>query len=999
MNKTLEVVDAIKNGDERRIEFFLKKLSTDLKQYDLNIELYELRDMFLDSVNNFDSNQSKAFYYTILKEIKDNLRKKYSIEVIGNKLFNDAEMVILNYYLKDINGAYYSSEDIAKKLGIPIINVIKASDRLKTLYKRNKYEIENIFNNTDRLYLEVIKKQDVPKIKIIPTITEEELEYLGLYTGQINDICLDIKEIAEKFNVTETNVNFKLRKIFELLKSKKNLNIVLERYPSIMPFLKIKSKSLELEFQDDKPKKKRKTSRSKIENAVKFLKYFYQRDENGYYRTIEELAKLFDIKEGSVSATKYNILKLFNEDIVFKTQILALYPNFEYDLEIYENWKKNKNQYDKYEEMSSEYAYLFKLIYKKDENGKYSTIKSIADKLGVDEVLLYRRNRDLLNILDRNPILRELLLQKYPTLLIDKRDYDVKVTAREKRSEHSIESRDFRIENYVEFLKLFYKRNNEGHYNNRKEIANKLFMSVEYVYTKHRLILDAFDNDEDIRKEILIRYPEFIDDRTNYKLSKSLYKNKELRSTIKTRKKALEYSEFLKNIYSKKEDGRYYQVRELEDILDIDRTYICSKRRNILNAIDNNEQLKSFVIDAYPTFIQDRLDYEACESTKSKKSKKGIVKAREDKLSIEIAKYAMSKDENGNYRTAKDVCKKFGIREATILKKINYIADGLNNNDQNIINLVRFEYPEFLENKIEYDKLEQIETIVEDKFSFDIDRANNYIKFLRLLFNTKDDGTYHSNNEIARVFNIKSNGINVKKHQIFSAMGKDENLKNYIYKMYPELDTDINERKIYLENSRIRTDSSSLSKIEMIVSEELYKDVTREVLTSPALASKLHIKETSLSTIKSAALKKIKSNEELQKQYPTAESEKIIRKVSFKNNSVSVDEAEIYDIKDHVRAYDIPNNDIGNTKDNLLTGIKNLNNSIYKDYVELCTYEQKAILALRLGFFNNTIYGSKDIAELFNIKEDEVKLLTEQCLDFSYRKNIDKEKIKELKLN
>ena len=31
-------------------------------------------------------------------------------------------------------------------------------------------------------------------------------------------------------------------------------------------------------------------------------------------------------------------------------------------------WKKNKNKYEKYEEIATEYAYLFKMIYKKNEN-------------------------------------------------------------------------------------------------------------------------------------------------------------------------------------------------------------------------------------------------------------------------------------------------------------------------------------------------------------------------------------------------------------------------------------------------------------------------------------------------------------------------------------------------------------------------------------------------------------------------------------------------------
>ena len=311
MTKTLEVVEAIRNGDERRIEFFVQKLSNDLKQYDLNISVDELRNRFINSVNNFNGENANSFYFSILKEIKDDLKKEYSINIIGNKLFNEVEMTILNYYLNDIDGAYYSNDDIAKKLNIPVINVIKVADRIKSLYVTNRSEIKDIFSNTDRLYLEVSKKQVVPKIKITPIITEEELNYLGLYTGQINDICLDAKEIAEMFNSTEFMVNFKLKGIFELLKNKKNLKIVLNKYPSIMPFLKIKAKTLELDFLDDTTKKKNKTPNVSVEKAVKFLKYYYQKNDNGTYYTNEELAKLLNVKESYISTTRYNIFRLY----------------------------------------------------------------------------------------------------------------------------------------------------------------------------------------------------------------------------------------------------------------------------------------------------------------------------------------------------------------------------------------------------------------------------------------------------------------------------------------------------------------------------------------------------------------------------------------------------------------------------------------------------------------------------------------------------------------
>ena len=42
--------------------------------------------------------------------------------------------------------------------------------------------------------------------------------------------------------------------------------------------------------------------------------------------------------------------------------------------------------------------------------------------------------------------------------------------------------------------------------------------------------------------------------------------------------------------------------------------------------------------------------------------------------------------------------------------------------------------------------------------------------------------------------------------------------------------------------------------------------------------------------------------------------------------------------------------------------------------------EQKVILALRLGYFNDTSFSTKDVSDMFGIEEDKISSLTIECL-------------------
>lgn len=105
----------------------------------------------------------------------------------------------------------------------------------------------------------------------------------------------------------------------------------------------------------------------------------------------------------------------------------------------------------------------------------------------------------------------------------------------------------------------------------------------------------------------------------------------------------------------------------------------------------------------------------------------------------------------------------------------------------------------------------------------------------------------------------------------------------------------------------------------------------------------------------------------------------IIRDNFNPDNSINISHDELDNIKN-----------VKNTSDDLLLGIKRLEESIFKDYISTCTLKEKYILALRLGYYNKRSFSSSEVADIFSIDESEVISLTKECLNYS--KNLIEEK-------
>lgn len=72
---------------------------------------------------------------------------------------------------------------------------------------------------------------------------------MGYYIGEVDDICLDIHEIALKESKKDAEIEKKLKEIFKSLKQETTLQLVLKKYPNSEKMLQVKAKNFEIKLQ------------------------------------------------------------------------------------------------------------------------------------------------------------------------------------------------------------------------------------------------------------------------------------------------------------------------------------------------------------------------------------------------------------------------------------------------------------------------------------------------------------------------------------------------------------------------------------------------------------------------------------------------------------------------------------------------------------------------------------------------------------------------------
>ena len=776
-----------------------------------------------------------------------------------------------------------------------------------------------------------------------PTIKKEELRELAGYKT-LNSLLSAINRLKTKCNKNE------------LIKEK-----VLELYPD---FLKPKEKV-------KNPKKEKPLLSEKQEKILKELA------QNPNIKN-EELRKLVGYESLSGLASTISKLKIkCNKNKLIKEKALELYPDF---LKPKEKVKKQKKQKKESPLLSEKQETILKELAKNPEIRR----KTLA------KILDYKNTPSLnsaINFLTKkcqqNELVKEKVLELCPNFLTKEKPL------------------------LTEKQEIILKELAENPNISAEELRKKLkYQSISTLYSALYRIREKCQEDEKAKAKILELYPDFLKSKKNVEEPK---KEKPLLSE----KEEIILKELATTPTIKKEE-----LRELAGYKTLNS--LLSAINRLKNKCKQNELVKEKVLELYPDFLTLKENKTLSESEKSlllalQSSKTPLPSLQsiihnticKSKIKVDkkIASIKRKSEKSADFSQAvltiypkffeqEEYISQFSEQQLNLLLvlKDHYekpmtkqqIADTLNyKNKNNITSLwktikekvennekAKSEalaiHPKFLEHKISFVKKKRKATKTHKKETL----TEKQEKILTAL---KQKSKIQ---EIAEKLNYKSaNTVYATIYNIRKKCQESNTFKEEVLAIYPE----------FLIPKDKSLSETSLSEKEIQVLQGLYLITPPQTtyLSQKELATMFQCQQPIISKIKEQALKKIAEQkeiqEELQKTWPTFNQDKTIKEQYKSSRSVKMPGEDVEGIKSFIRQFDIPENEVEKTDNPILTGIKNLEESIFSTYASLCTEEQKAMLALRLGFINAPS-TTETVAKLFNVEQQEVITLTKNCL-------------------
>lgn len=296
MTSNKEIVELLKKGDPQRTKFFQDMLKKELKNSFLTEEEKDklIKETLTEAMDSYqDENTIFAFYLKrILKQKEKVIQKKETS--LGNQLFSKEEMLILNLYQDVTSYGYLDNHQIAAKLHLSLYRVKSVEKKLAQLLKRNREDILTLFPNLKENLKLRASLQEKQKQKL----TEEEIKLIAYFTGEINDVCLDLPDLAKRFYLEEEQVKQKLAVAIKKLDLPNNQEQINNHYPSALKMLEVRKKIIEepaTPRKKEKKIKKKSVSKPPQEKSSfsitdkELLKQLQQQEEN--FLTKEEVIK------------------------------------------------------------------------------------------------------------------------------------------------------------------------------------------------------------------------------------------------------------------------------------------------------------------------------------------------------------------------------------------------------------------------------------------------------------------------------------------------------------------------------------------------------------------------------------------------------------------------------------------------------------------------------------------------------------------------------------
>ena len=1072
MNNNYEYVKRVKENKEEQ-----EKLKEQLQNIIDIIDLPEdeqkklIDEVLANALETYSPNNMINFQAYLKNKLKKEIERKY---FTPSTIIPIEKQKIINLFLSKRNDKFLTEEEIRKKLQINSGTLYQGISILSSQSNKIKSELLRIFPN----YKQQLKERKV-YIKQPITLSETDLRYLGYYIGEINDICLDIHEIAIKEGKNDIEIEKQLKTIFQLLTDKSNMELVKKQYPQCEMMLQIKAANFGIKLNKEKtkiekeratnpinetPKQPQKEKKKTNKKEKKEKPLLTEREET----TLKELAKNPNIKReklielvGYTSlASLYTALKRIKEkcqeDEKAKAKVLELYPDFLKPKEKVKEPKKERPLLSEKEETilkglattpTIKKEELRELAGYKTLNSLLSAINRLKTKCNKNELikekalelypdflkpkekvkkqkkqkkespLLSEKQETILKELAKNPEIRRKTLAK----ILDYKNTQSLNSAINhliKKCQQNEKVKEKVLELYPNFLtkekplltekqETILKELAQNPNISSEELRKKLkYQSISTLYSALYRIREKCQEDEKAKAKVLELYPDFL------KPKEKVKEPKKERPLLSEKEETI-----LKGLATtptiKKEE-----LRELAGYKTLNS--LLSAINRLKNKCKQNELVKEKVLELYPDFLTLKENKTLSESEKSlllalQSSKTPLPSLQsiihnticKSKIKVDkkIASIKRKREKSADFSQAvltiypkffeqEEYISQFSEQQLNLLLvlKDHYekpmtkqqIADTLNyKNKNNITSLwktikekvennekAKSEalaiHPKFLEHKISFVKKKRKATKTHKKETL----TEKQEKILTAL---KQKSKIQ---EIAEELNYKSaNTVYATIYNIRKKCQESNTFKEEVLAIYPE----------FLIPKDKSLSETSLSEKEIQVLQGLYLITPPQTtyLSQKELATMFQCQQPIISKKKKQALKKIAEQkeiqEELQKTWPTFNQDKTIKEQYKSSRSVKMPAEDVEGIKSFIRQFDIPENEVEKTDNPILTGIKNLEESIFSTYASLCTEEQKAMLALRLGFINAPS-TTETVAKLFNVEQQEVITLTKNCL-------------------
>ena len=341
MTSNKEIVELLKKGDPQRTKFFQDMLKKELKNSFLTEEEKDklIKETLTEAMDSYqDENTIFAFYLKrILKQKEKVIQEKETS--LGNQLFSKEEMLILNLYQDVTSYGYLDNHQIAAKLHLSLYRVKSVEKKLAQLLKRNREDILTLFPNLKENLKLRASLQEKQKQKL----TEEEIKLIAYFTGEINDVCLDLPDLAKRFYLEEEQVKQKLAVAIKKLDLPNNQEQINNRYPSALKMLEVRKKIIE---EPATPRKKEKKIKKKSVSKPPQEKSSFSITDKELLKQLQQQEEIFLTKEEVIKNLHMQSYKSFLERKARLFDQLKTNPTlFQEAQKIYPNLNLGKPEY------------------------------------------------------------------------------------------------------------------------------------------------------------------------------------------------------------------------------------------------------------------------------------------------------------------------------------------------------------------------------------------------------------------------------------------------------------------------------------------------------------------------------------------------------------------------------------------------------------------------------------------------------------------------------